>query len=106
MPTSPSLALLRCLTHSLLPVTREVDVVHDYGKKRYTEKVITTLVGVPDLLTCNWFNPTGSKANTTKKDYEPIPLTHKVNFPILFLRKAMSYHLKKSFINTLLRMVA
>jgi hypothetical protein len=31
-------------------------------------------VGVPDLLTCDWFNPEGSKANTTKKDYEPIPL--------------------------------
>jgi hypothetical protein len=29
---------------------------------------------VPDLLTCDWFNPEGSKANTTKKDYEPIPL--------------------------------
>jgi hypothetical protein len=36
--------------------------------------VLTTLVGVPDLLTCDWFNPEGSKANTTKKDYEPIPL--------------------------------
>ena len=56
------------------PVTREVELVHGYGKKKYTEKVITTLVGVPDLLTCDWFNPEGSKANTTKKDYEPIPL--------------------------------
>ena len=56
------------------PVTREVEVVHGYGKKKYTEKVLTTLVGVPDLLTCDWFNPEGSKANTTKKDYEPIPL--------------------------------
>ena len=36
--------------------------------------MLTTLVGVPDLLTCDWFNPEGSKANTTKKDYEPIPL--------------------------------
>ena len=45
-----------------------------HGKKKYTEKVFTTLVGVPDLLTCDWFNPEGSKANTTKKDYEPIPL--------------------------------
>jgi hypothetical protein len=34
---------------SFPPVTREVEVVHGYGKKRY-------------------------KANTTKKDYEPIPL--------------------------------
>jgi len=32
------------------------------------------LIGVPDLLSCDWFNPEGSKANTTKKDYEPIPL--------------------------------
>jgi len=56
------------------PVTREVEVTHGYGKKKYTEKVITTLVGVDDVLTCDWFNPEGSKANTTKKDYEPIPL--------------------------------
>lgn len=59
---------------NVAPVTREVEVVHGYGKKKYTEKVITTLVGVPDLLTCDWFNPEGSKANTNKKDYEPIPL--------------------------------
>jgi len=58
----------------LPPVTREVNVTHGYGKKRYTEKVLTTLVAVPDLLTCDWFNPEGSKANTAKKDYEPIPL--------------------------------
>ena len=32
------------------------------------------MIGVPDLLSCDWFNPEGSKANTTKKDYEPIPL--------------------------------
>ncbi len=25
-------------------------------------------------MTCDWFNPEGSKANTTKKNYEPIPL--------------------------------
>lgn len=56
------------------PVTRKIEVVHGYGKKKYTEKVLTTLVGVPDLLTCDWFNPEGSKANTTKNDYEPIPL--------------------------------
>jgi len=56
------------------PVTREVEVTHGYGKKKYTEKVVTTLVGVDDLLTCDWFNPEGSKANTSKKDYEPIPL--------------------------------
>ncbi len=61
-------------SESFPPVTREVEVVHGYGKKKYTEKVLTTLVGVPDLLTCDWFNPEGSKANTTKKDYEPIPL--------------------------------
>jgi len=55
-------------------VTREVFVAHGYGKKKYTEKVLTTLVGVTDLFTCDWFNPEGSKANTTKNDYEPIPL--------------------------------
>ncbi len=56
------------------PVTREFEVVHGYGKKKYIERVIATLVGVPDLLTCDWFNPEGSSANTTKKDYEPISL--------------------------------
>jgi len=61
-------------SESFPPVTREVEVVHGYGKKKYTEKVLTTLVGVPDLLTCDWFNPEGSQANTAKKDYEPIPL--------------------------------
>jgi len=59
---------------SFPPVTREVEVVHGYGKKKYTEKVLTTLVGVSDLLTCDWFNPEGSKANTNKKNYEAIPL--------------------------------
>ena len=59
---------------SFPPVHREVEVAHGYGKKRYTEKVLTTLVGVPDLLTCDWFNPEGSKANTSRKDFEPIPL--------------------------------
>jgi hypothetical protein len=59
---------------SFPPVHREVEVAHGYGKNRFTEKVLTTLVGVSDLLTCDWFNPEGSKANTAKKDYEPIPL--------------------------------
>jgi len=59
---------------SFLPISREIEVTHGYGKKKYTEKLITTLEAVPDLLTCDWFNPEGSKANTTKKDYEPIPL--------------------------------
>jgi len=61
-------------SENLPPVTREVEVVHGYGKKKYREKVLTALVGVPDLLTCDWFNPEGSQANTTKKNYEPIPL--------------------------------
>jgi hypothetical protein len=59
---------------NLAPVSREVEVVHGYGKNKYTEKLLTTLVGVPDLLTCDWFNPKGSRANTTKNDYEPTPL--------------------------------
>ena len=58
----------------LTTVTREIEVSHGYGKKRYKEKVVTTLTAVPDLLTCDWFNPKGSKANTSKKDYDPIPL--------------------------------
>ena len=61
-------------SESFPPVHRETKVVHGYGKKRFTEKILTTLVGVPDLLTCDWFNPEGSKANTAKKDYKPIPL--------------------------------
>ena len=54
--------------------TREVTVTHGYGKKKYEERVVTTLVGIPGLMSCDWFNPEGSEANTTKKDYEPIPL--------------------------------
>ena len=54
--------------------SREVTVIHGYGKTKYTEKIRTELIGVPGLLTCDWFNPEGSKANTTKKDFEPIPL--------------------------------
>ena len=59
---------------NLSPVTREISAPRGYGKKRYFEKVLTTLVAVPDIMTCDWFNPEGSKANTAKKDYEPIPL--------------------------------
>lgn len=54
--------------------TREVTVTRGYGKNKYHEKVVTTLAGVEGLLSCDWFNPEGSQANTTKKDYEPIPL--------------------------------
>lgn len=54
--------------------TREVEVIHGYGKKKFAEKVVTTLVGVPGLMSCDWFNAEGSEANTSKKDYEPIPL--------------------------------
>ncbi len=54
--------------------TREVTVTHGYGKNKVEEKVVTTLVGVPGLMSCDWFNPEGSEANTAKKDYEPIPL--------------------------------
>jgi len=44
--------------------TREVTVRQGYGKKKFDEKVLTTLVGVPGLLSCDWFNPEGSEANT------------------------------------------
>ncbi len=54
--------------------TREVTVIHGYGNKKLSEKVRTTLVAVPGLLSCDWFNPEGSETNTRKKDYEPIPL--------------------------------
>jgi Transposase DDE domain len=67
-----ALALVR--EDSCIEKTREVVVTHGYGKKKYSEKVLTTLIGVPGLLSCDWFNPEGSEANTTKKDYEPIPL--------------------------------
>ena len=53
---------------------RELEVTRGYGKAKYTQKVRTELIGVPGLLTCDWFNPEGSKANTTKKDYQPITL--------------------------------
>jgi hypothetical protein len=53
---------------------RGVKVQHGYGKGKYTQKVVTELVGVEGLLSCDWFNPQGSEANTTKRDYEPIPL--------------------------------
>jgi hypothetical protein len=59
---------------SCIERTREVTVTHGYGKNKFDEKVITTLVGVPWLLSCDWFNPEGSEANTAKKDYEPFPL--------------------------------
>src|SRR4030065_161243 len=32
------------------------------------------MMGVPVLLSCEWFIPEGSEANTAKKDYESIPL--------------------------------
>ena len=54
--------------------TREVAVTHGYGKNKVAEKVVTTLVGVSGLMSCDWFNPEGSEANTTQKDYEPIAL--------------------------------
>ena len=57
-----------------IETTREVEVTHGYGKEKYSEKVVTTLIGIPGLLSCDWFNPEGSEANTTKKDYEAIPL--------------------------------
>lgn len=53
---------------------RQVEVTHGYGKKKYMENVRTELIGVPGLLTCDWFNPEGSEINTNKKDYQPIPL--------------------------------
>ena len=31
-------------SESFSPVTREVEVIHGYGKKKYTEKVLTTLI--------------------------------------------------------------
>ena len=67
-----SLALVQ--EEGCIEKTREVTVTHGYGKNKFTEKVVTTLVGVPGLMSCDWFNPEGSEANTAKKDYEPIPL--------------------------------
>ena len=59
---------------TLPPVTRKISVSRGYGKKSYVEEVRTTVVAVPDLMSCDWFNPQGSKTNTAKKDYDPIPL--------------------------------
>jgi hypothetical protein len=61
-------------TESSVLISREREVTHGYGKNKYTETLITTLGAVDDLFTCDWFNPQGSKANTAKTDYEPIPL--------------------------------
>ena len=41
------------------------DVV-DISDVHVSIKMLTTLVGMPDLLTCHWFNSEGSKANTVK----------------------------------------
>jgi len=68
-----SLALAR-EDSTCIEKTREVTVTHGYGKNKFDEKVLTTLVGVAGLLSCDWFNPEGSQTNTAKKDYEPIPL--------------------------------
>lgn len=54
--------------------SREVKVTHGQGKAAYTEKVRTEVIGVPGLLTCDWFGPEGSHAYTASKDYNPIPL--------------------------------
>jgi len=47
-------------TPCLIESMPEVTVTHGYGKKKFDEKVLTTLVGVPGLLSCDWFNPEGS----------------------------------------------
>lgn len=61
-------------SENYIPFTREIEVPRGYGKNKYTEKLVTTLGAVPNLLTCDWFHPEGCKANSTKNDYEPIPL--------------------------------
>jgi hypothetical protein len=61
-------------SESFVPMSREREVTHGYGKNTYTERLTTTLGAVDNLVSCDWFNPEGSKANTAKKDYEPIPL--------------------------------
>jgi len=55
-------------------VSRGREIIHGYGKNNYIETLTTTLGAVPDLFTCDWFNPEGSKATTATRDYEPIPL--------------------------------
>src|SRR4030043_25417 len=72
--TKDARALVLAQEGPCIEKTREVTVTHGYGKNKYEDKVLTTLVGVPGLMSCDWFNPEGSEANTTKKDYEPIPL--------------------------------
>lgn len=72
--TKDARALALAQEGSCIEKTREVTMTHGYGKNKYEEKVVTTLVGIPGLMSCDWFNPEGSEANTTKKDYEPIAL--------------------------------
>jgi hypothetical protein len=72
--TQDARALALAQEDGCIEKTREVTVTHGYGKNKFTEKVVTTLVAVPGLMSCDWFNPEGSEANTARKDYEPIPL--------------------------------
>lgn len=55
-------------------VQREVQVTHGYGNKKRVHAIRTELVGVPGLLTCEWFHPEGSEAAATRKDFQPNPL--------------------------------
>jgi hypothetical protein len=56
------------------PACRSVEVAHGQGRNRWMQTVLTELVGVEGLLTCDWFNPRGSDAYTSNRDYEPVAL--------------------------------
>jgi hypothetical protein len=71
--------------------TGDVDLAHGYGKAKYTQTIRTELLGVPGLLTCDWFNPEGSKANTARKDFAPLPIPPEV--PRSFHRTKPATHI-------------
>ena len=58
----------------LMKVVGAIKTIDETSDLLLTDEVLTTLVGVPDLLTCDWLNPQGSKVNSAKKDYVPIAL--------------------------------
>jgi hypothetical protein len=53
-------------TGDSFPARRDVEATHGYGEEKCTEKIDTERIGVPGLLTCDWFNPEGSNVNTSE----------------------------------------
>ena len=53
--------------------TREVTVTHGYGKNKFNEKVLTTLVGVPGLLSAIGLIPKVLRLIRLRKIMSPSP---------------------------------